>query len=65
MVTCKECGYQNNGRKLCKKCGAPLDLSVEENAVSVEDLPDLTLYDVNRELKKLIRYFNRMQAQYS
>ena len=65
MVTCNECGYQNVGRKLCKKCGAPLDLSVEEKAGPSEDIPDPTLYDVNRELKKLIRYFNRMQAQYS
>lgn len=65
MVTCNECGYENHGRRICKRCGAPLDLSAEKNGISVDDLPDMTLYEVNKELKKLIRYFDFMRAQYS
>ena len=65
MVTCNECGYENHGRRICKRCGAPLDLSAEKNGISVDDLPDISLYEVNRELKKLIRYFDFMRAQYS
>ena len=55
MVTCNECGYENHGRRICKRCGAPLDLSAEKNGISVDDLPDMSLYEVNKELKKLIR----------
>jgi hypothetical protein len=65
MVTCNECGYENHGRRICKRCGAPLDLSAEKNGISVDDLPDMSLYEVNKELKKLIRYFDFMRAQYS
>lgn len=65
MVTCNECGYENHGRRICKRCGAPLDLSAEKNGISIDDLPDISLYEVNRELKKLIRYFDFMRAQYS
>ena len=65
MVTCNECGYENHGRRICKRCGAPLDLSAEKNGISVDDLPNISLYEVNRELKKLIRYFDFMRAQYS
>ena len=54
MVTCNECGYENHGRRICKRCGAPLDLSAEKNGISVDDLPDMSLYEVNKELKKLI-----------
>ena len=64
-VTCNECGYENHGRRICKRCGAPLDLSAEKNGISVDDLPDMSLYEVNKELKKLIRYFDFMRAQYS
>ena len=65
MVTCNECGYENHGRRICKRCGAPLDLSAEKNGISVDDLPDMSLYEVNKELKKLIRYFDFMRIQYS
>ncbi len=65
MVTCNECGYENHGRRICKRCGAPLDLSAEKNGISIDELPDISLYEVNRELKKLIRYFDFMRAQYS
>ena len=65
MVTCNECGYENHGRRICKRCGAPLDLSAEKNGISVDDLPDMSLYEVNKEIKKLIRYFDFMRAQYS
>ena len=65
MVTCKECGYENNGRKICKRCGAVLDLSEEKKITSFDDIPDISMYEVNRELKKMIRYFTPMQAQYS
>ena len=51
MVTCNECGYENHGRRICKRCGAPLDLSAEKNGISVDDLPDMSLYEVNKELK--------------
>ena len=65
MVTCNECGYENHGRRICKRCGAPLDLSAEKNGISVDDLPDMSLYEVNKELKKLIRYSDYMRIQYS
>ena len=65
MITCRECGYRNEGRKNCKRCGAPLDMNNVEKAVDLDDLPDMTRYAINKELKKMLKHFTPMIPQYN
>ena len=54
MITCRECGYRNEGRKTCKRCGASLEFKNLDDASVLDDLPDMTRYEINKELKKML-----------
>ena len=67
MWMCKECGFSNEGRTVCKKCGAPMDVKeTKDNGTSSE--PDatreLTTYELNKELKRLVKHFNPLLSQF-
>lgn len=65
MWLCKECGYSNEGRNICKQCGMPKEQSEKTENTNASDVPhDMTLYEINKELKKMHRYFKPMLAQY-
>ena len=64
MVTCRECGYRNEGRKTCKRCGASLDAKTPDDA-DLADLPDITRYEINKELKKMLKHFTPMEPQFN
>lgn len=67
MWICKDCGFANEGRKVCKKCGAPVDKSgAQDNHVpsDIHDSRELTTYEINKELKRLIRHFNPLLSQF-
>ena len=65
MITCRECGYRNEGRKTCKRCGASLEgVKSEDNSV-LDDLPDMSRYEINKELLKMLKHFTPMMPQYN
>jgi len=64
MITCRECGYRNEGRKTCKRCGASLDAKTPDDA-DLADLPDITRYEINKELKKMLKHFTPMEPQFN
>ena len=65
MITCRECGYRNEGRKTCKRCGASLEFKNLDDASVLDDLPDMTRYEINKELKKMLKHFASMEPQYN
>ena len=44
MITCRECGFRNEGRKTCKRCGASLDFKNLDDASVLDDLPDYIFF---------------------
>lgn len=65
MVTCRECGFRNEGRKNCKRCGAPLDGRKTDTDSDLADLPDITRYEINKELKKMLKHFTPYEPQFN
>ena len=65
MITCRECGFRNEGRKTCKRCGAPLDGKKTDADSDLADLPDITRYEINKELKKMLKHFTPMEPQFN
>ena len=65
MITCRECGFRNEGRKTCKRCGASLDGKKTEADSDLADLPDITRYEINKELKKMLKHFTPMEPQFN
>ena len=65
MITCRECGFRNEGRKTCKRCGASLDFKNLDDASVLDDLPDITRYEINKELKKMLKHFAPMEPQFN
>ena len=65
MATCRECGFRNEGRKTCKRCGASLDAKKTDEASVLDDLPDITRYEINKELKKMLKHFTPMESQFN
>ena len=67
MWLCKECGYTNDGVKICKRCGASKEQSESAYVAGTFD-PDkpreLTRYETNKELKRLDKYFAPMESVY-
>ena len=65
MITCRECGFRNEGRKTCKRCGASLEFKNLDDASVLDDLPDITRYEINKELKKMLKHFTPMEPQFN
>lgn len=65
MITCRECGFRNEGRKVCKRCGALLEVKKTDETSALDDLPDITRYEINKELKKMLKHFTPMEPQFN
>lgn len=65
MITCRECGFRNEGRKVCKRCGASLEAKKSDETSVLDDLPDITRYEINKELKKMLKHFTPMEPQFN
>jgi len=65
MITCRECGFRNEGRKVCKRCGASLEVKKTDETSALDDLPDITRYEINKELKKMLKHFTPMEPQFN